>query len=57
MSDEKGRTARRGVGERPVERNEVEARQGVRGHNVWRVLVIGLALVVLGFALVAWVLR
>jgi hypothetical protein len=40
------------VESRPIERNTVEGRQGVTGHNVRYVLTIGLASVIVLFAAV-----
>ena len=43
---------------KPVERNTVEVRQGVTGHNVRYVLVVGTASVVVLFAVVwLWFFR
>jgi hypothetical protein len=44
--------APRGVPERPVVKREVDARQGVTGHNVRYVLGWGIAGIVIAFAIV-----
>ena len=44
MADDEGR---------PTEINETRARQGVTGHNVRYVLIIGIALAVIAFVAVA----